>query len=162
MECAVLQEQRTIQLRLIFLLNFDYYINTGLLDRENVYKDLYGIAIDDETEGLCYLTLYAQYNKELEEKSKKLNSADFRGAVARAEANKQYYEGIITSNKQTELEIYSAVLDGYGIDLRDMYNKNKSPGTIDLKKYGEDAVARAKAYYEIRKSFQNLKRAGAS
>ena len=32
-----------------FLLNFDYYINTGLLDRENVYKDLYGITIDDET-----------------------------------------------------------------------------------------------------------------
>ena len=141
-----------------FLLNFDYYINTGLLDRENVYKDLYGITIDDETEGLCYLTLYAQYNRELEEKSKKLNTTDFSGAVARAEANKQYYEGMITSNKQTELEIYSAVLDGYGIDLRDMYNKNKSPGTIDLKKYGEDAVARAKAYYEIRKKLPEFEK----
>ena len=52
----------------IFILNFDYYINQGLLNRDQLYLDLYGTSNDD----LGYFYHLSQWNAEYDDNAEKL------------------------------------------------------------------------------------------
>ena len=71
----------------IFILNFDYYINQGLLNRDQLYLDLYGTSDDD----LGYFYHLSQWNAEYDNNAEKL-------AQKRSELLKQESELLVSQS----------------------------------------------------------------
>lgn len=107
-----------------FLINFDYFVNMGILNKETVYNDLYGT---ENSNGIAYLTKYGEYNDEINE----IYDGEY-GLTARyakrasLEANYQTLKEFKSSaEKQTE-ELYAQIYKEYDLDL-----KNRPTDKID-------------------------------
>ena len=109
-----------------YIINFDYYYNQGLLNKEEVEKDR-----------LTYSTKFAKLNKDLKEKSKKYNNLEL--ALTKINSNRDVYTTLIETAQDTQMdalakfeeltgisyekyqEIHNGVLDG--IDATDIFDR---------------------------------------
>lgn len=112
-----------------FVLNFDYYINQGLIDRENFYNDLY--SLDDKWIG------YYKNLKQLNKKIEKLNSdyatisSSYNQAKAQHETFKLQYDASV--EQLVEKEQYFLELTQYNYDKIDEGNSwLEDPSVIAL------------------------------
>lgn len=107
-----------------FLITLDYYIEKGMLDRDEVQQDLYGtipnveVEVDTDTIPSGFLSQLGYYNTQYDELSNKiinLQDASYTELEANLTVN---YEGIITAQEQI-LKIKKQInkfKEAYGMD----------------------------------------------
>jgi len=109
-----------------YIINFDYYYNQGLLNKEEVEKDR-----------LTYSTKFAKLNKDLKEKNTERNNLEL--ALTKINSNRDVYTTLIETAQDTQMdalakfeeltgisyekyqEIHNGVLDG--IDATDIFDR---------------------------------------
>lgn len=84
----------------LFLINLDYYTQVGMIDRNNLFKDLYGTTSDD----LGYLTKLGQLNNEYTTETKKRDDANGLAILISISQEKVLFYSDAVSAAQKELD----------------------------------------------------------
>ena len=97
-----------------FILNFDYYLNQGLLNYDNFYNDLYSLSSEEGWMG--YYTTLKLLNKEIEELGGAINELSQQEIIYDSEHTALFLEFEAVSKNLKEKEEYFQELTNYNFD----------------------------------------------